>query len=76
MIFGHTPTINFQDNDPLEICKFKNAIGIDCGCGYPKSSFYGEAMGRLACVRLNDMKVFYSEEEGVENDKKNIRPTS
>ena len=76
MIFGHTPTINFQDNDPLEICKFENAIGIDCGCGYPKSSFYGEAMGRLACVRLNDMKVFYSEEEGVENDKKNIRPTS
>lgn len=56
LIFGHTPTIHFQSNDPLEIWKIDNAIGIDCGCGY------GD--GRLACIRLDDMKVFYSKEEG------------
>ena len=30
-------------------------IGIDCGCAYPE--------GRLACLRLDDMKEFYSEPE-------------
>ena len=61
MIFGHTPTINFQNNDPLEICKFENAIGIDCGCGYPepKDQFgHNPVYGRLACLRLEDMKEF------------------
>ena len=65
LVFGHTPTINFQDNDPLEIFYCDNAIGIDCGCGYPKSQFFGETIGRLACIRLDDMKVFYSAEEGI-----------
>lgn len=64
LIFGHTPTIHFQDNDPLEIWQRENAIGIDCGCGFPKSQFKGETIGRLACLRLDDMKVFYSKEEG------------
>lgn len=67
LIFGHTPTINFQNNEPLEIYITDDAIGIDCGCGYPKSRFYGESIGRLACLRLDDMKVFYSKEEGVDN---------
>lgn len=62
LIFGHTPTIHFQDNDPLEIWQGENAIGIDCGCGFPKSQFKGETIGRLACIRLDDMKVFYSKE--------------
>ena len=44
------------------------AIGIDGGCGYPKSQFFGETIGRLACIRLDDMKVFYSAEEGIENN--------
>jgi hypothetical protein len=29
-------------------------IGIDCGSGYPD-------VGRLACLRLDDMKEFYSD---------------
>lgn len=53
MIFGHTPTQYFSDKWPMEIWHSSNAIGIDCGCGYFK--------GRLACLRLNDMKEFYSE---------------
>lgn len=65
LVFGHTPTIHFQDNDPLEVLFCDNAIGIDCGSGFPKSQFEGETIGRLACLRLDDMKVFYSEEEGV-----------
>lgn len=68
LVFGHTPTINFQNNDPLEIFYSDKAIGIDCGCGYPKSQFFGETIGRLACIRLDDMKVFYSAEEGIENN--------
>ena len=30
-------------------------IGIDCGCAYKN--------GRLACLRLDDMKEFYSEQD-------------
>ena len=59
MIFGHTPTIHFHYEEPLRIWKSDEAIGIDCGCGY--------ADGRLACLRLDDMKEFYSDEEEGEN---------
>ena len=34
-------------------------IGINCGSGYPADS----PEGRLACLRLDDGKVFYSEED-------------
>ena len=53
---------------PATILYCDNAIGIDCGSGFPKSQFEGETIGRLACLRLDDMKVFYSEEEGIDND--------
>ena len=53
LIFGHTRTSNFQRGRPLTIWKNDEAIGIDCGSGYDD--------GRLACLRLDDMKVFYSE---------------
>lgn len=53
LIFGHTRTSHFQRGRPLTIWKNEEAIGIDCGSGYDD--------GRLACLRLNDMKVFYSE---------------
>ncbi len=53
LVFGHTPTNHFQDAEPMSIWKGENAIGIDCGCGYE--------YGRLACLRLDDMKEFYSE---------------
>lgn len=53
LVFGHTPTNHFQNSEPMRIWKGDNAIGIDCGCGYD--------YGRLACLRLDDMKEFYSE---------------
>ena len=53
MIFGHTPTCHFQSVVPWSIWGTEEAIGIDCGCAYPD--------GRLACLRLDDMAVVYSE---------------
>lgn len=62
LIFGHTPTINFHDDNPLTIWHSDEAIGIDCGSGFPaKQNAYLEK-GRLACIRLDDMKEFYSDE--------------
>ncbi len=52
LIFGHTPTIYYNDIVPLQIWKSDDAIGIDCGCGFED--------GRLACLRLEDMQEFYS----------------
>lgn len=63
LIFGHTPTVHFQDNDPLEIWKSERAIGIDCGSGYPNSEFEDEPVSRLSCLRIDDMTVFYSKED-------------
>ena len=57
LIFGHTPTKHYQDNVPMELWRNGCMIGIDCGCGYPEDS----PEGRLACLRLDDGKVFYSE---------------
>ena len=54
LVFGHTPTCHFQETEPWSIWKYDDAIGIDCGCGYED--------GRLGCLRLDDMKEFYSEE--------------
>lgn len=55
IIFGHTTTHHYQSGCPMHIYYGENCIGIDCGSGYP-----GEAsMGRLACLRLDDMKEFY-----------------
>ena len=58
VIFGHTPTCHYQSGSPMRIYHGNSGIGIDCGCAYPE--------GRLACLRLDDMKEFYSEPE--END--------
>lgn len=54
VVFGHTPTKFYQDTEPLDIWRGKRLLGIDCGSGY--------ADGRLACIRLEDEKVFYSQE--------------
>ncbi len=54
LIFGHTPTCYFQEAEPIKIWRSNEAIGIDCACGYFD--------GRLACLRLDDMKEFYSTE--------------
>lgn len=67
IIFGHTPTSEYQHNNPLEIWQSPSGgrIGIDCGCGFPYASDQGRhpVYGRLACLRLDDMKVLYSEED-------------
>ncbi len=51
VIFGHTPTVYYQDIEPMEIWHGDGWTGIDCGCAYD---------GRLACLRLDDMAEFYS----------------
>ena len=64
VIFGHTPTEWYQENDPLEIWYSPKGgrVGIDCGCGYPTVKVGSpQKHGRLACLRLDDRKVFYSE---------------
>jgi hypothetical protein len=47
----------------MEIWQEENRIGIDCGSGYPEDPQNPlSACGRLACLRLDDGQVFYSEE--------------
>jgi serine/threonine protein phosphatase 1 len=62
LIFGHTPTRHYQPGCPMEIFYGPNRIGIDCGSGYPEDPAYEYyACGRLACLRLDDLQVFYSD---------------
>ena len=56
VIFGHAPTFIYQPNVPMAVWVGKQKIAMDCGSGLE----YG---GRLACLRLDDMKVFYSKEK-------------
>ena len=60
LIFGHTPTLYYQDHDPMEVCWMDHRVGIDCGSGHPENGH-----SRLACLRLDDGKVFYSRENGI-----------
>ena len=66
IIFGHTHTSRYQHNNPLEIWRSPSGgkIGMDCGCGFPPPQLQGSApiYGRLACLRLEGGRVFYSEE--------------
>lgn len=66
IIFGHTHTSRYQHSNPLEIWRSPDGgkIGIDCGCGFPplQAQEHAPAYGRLACLRLEDGRVFYSEE--------------
>lgn len=55
IIVGHTPVQSIRkvyDETPT-IIKGSGVIAIDCGC------VFKEAKGRLACLRLDDMKEFY-----------------
>ena len=56
VVFGHTPTMHFQDNEPQAVWFGDNRICIDCGAGL--HSRFG---GRLGCLRLDDMQEFYAE---------------
>lgn len=63
MIFGHTPTRRYARCMPMQIWHGDRRIGIDCGGGYPDDPNYPfRKLGRLSCLRLDDMKEFYSEE--------------
>ena len=64
VIFGHTPTINYQYSPLMSIWYGKNLIGIDCGSGFADSV---ACKYRLACLRLDDMKEFYSEVKAVDS---------
>ena len=56
MICGHTPTWYYRDENPMKICNVReNVYDIDCGCASGEE--YG---GRLCCLRLEDMSVFYT----------------
>ncbi len=58
VIFGHTPTRRYQAvKGKMRIYHGKGCIGIDCGCAYPLRR------GQLGCLRLEDMKEFYSSGE-------------
>lgn len=62
LIFGHTPTVWYQEIEPLRIYYDTNRIALDCGAGYPKKgSPFFRIDGRLACLRIDDGKEFYSE---------------
>lgn len=58
VVFGHTTTNHFRYlTDKMNaIFQAGSGIAIDCGAGWP-DSYPG---GRLACVRLDDGRVFYS----------------
>jgi serine/threonine protein phosphatase 1 len=63
VIFGHTITHHFQQGEPLYIWHGPGLICIDCGSSTPEwDSPVSTRKGRLACLRLDDMKEFYSEE--------------
>lgn len=69
VIFGHTPTYNYNFENPMEVWNAGSWIGIDCGCMYPdEGDPWSGVYGRLACLRLDDMMIFYSEENYPEED--------
>ena len=64
LIFGHTPTMYYQNSVPMEIWTGDRCMGIDCGCGFSEDKNDPDSKyGRLACLRVDDGKVFYSEEK-------------
>ncbi len=67
VVFGHTPTAYFQKARPLEVFRRGKLVGIDCGAGWPESCGGNPTGGRLACIRLEDMEVFYSRSENTKS---------
>lgn len=63
IICGHTPTHHYTRQSPMSIYEANGWIDIDCGCMLPEEGDpWTGVRGRLACLRLDDMKVFYSNE--------------
>lgn len=72
-VFGHTGTFNFAPNPDPSVYIKGNLIGIDCGCAVKNGYFdpeIGIIKGRLGCVRLDDMNVFYSGDSGSKRRKR------
>ena len=64
VIFGHTTTKHYCFDTPMCIWHGNGWIGIDCGCAYPEGGDpWSGYEGRLGCLRLDDMKEFYSEDD-------------
>ena len=56
LICGHTPTAYYTNRLPMEITRIKhNVYEIDCGC-----ADWENPECRLACLRLEDRKAFYT----------------
>lgn len=54
IICGHTPVQSITKNyENVDIIHRNGTIYIDCGCCYERAN------GKLACLRLNDMKEYY-----------------
>lgn len=54
VICGHTPVQSItRINEDVKILQREGTVYIDCGC------VFGEFNGKLACLRLDDMKEFY-----------------
>lgn len=54
MVFGHTPTLSLLPAaQKAEVFFTESYINIDCG------AVFSDAGGRMACLRLDDRKVFY-----------------
>lgn len=68
LVFGHTPTGHFFPESPMSIWFGDHRIGIDCGSGAPDQQrlAWPTVCGRLGCLRLDDMKEFYSEEPALD----------
>ena len=67
LINGHTTTKDYQKLDVHGKCRIyigleNQHIGIDCGCKAFKTF---RKFGRLACLRLDDFKEFYINEEDI-----------
>lgn len=68
LVFGHTPTGHFFPESPMSIWFGDHRIGIDCGSSAPDQQrlAWPAVCGRLGCLRLDDMKEFYSEEPALD----------
>ena len=54
VLAGHTPTVQYQNNDPMEFYKDGKFMFLDCGCAYG-NQFHGQ----LGCLCLETMEEFY-----------------
>ena len=61
IIAEFTTTHHYQADNPMRIWYGSHMIGLDCGSSYPENgSTENGYSGRLACLRPDDMKEFYS----------------